>query len=46
MPNNAISDGWKRFLDRLKRLWGRQRDDGFARPSAVACGGYEFAAHA
>jgi hypothetical protein len=23
MPNNGIEDGWRRFLDRLRRLWGK-----------------------
>jgi hypothetical protein len=26
MGNSRIEDGWQRFLDRLKRLWGRLRD--------------------
>jgi hypothetical protein len=26
MPNNAVEDGWQRFLDRLRRLWGKLRD--------------------
>ena len=26
MGNDAIKDGWRRFLDRLKRLWGKPRD--------------------
>jgi hypothetical protein len=26
MGNNAVKDGWQRFLDRLKRLWGKPRD--------------------
>ena len=26
MRNNAVEDGWQRFLDRLRRLWGRLRD--------------------
>jgi len=26
MGNSTIEDGWQRFLDRLKRLWGRLRD--------------------
>jgi hypothetical protein len=46
MRDNAIGDGWKRFLERLKRLWGRQRDSGFARPSATARAGLKLAAHA
>ena len=31
MMSNAFKDGWQRFLDRLKRLWGRPRDGEFAR---------------
>jgi hypothetical protein len=26
MGNDAVKDGWRRFLDRLKRLWGKPRD--------------------
>ena len=26
MGNSRIEDGWQRFLDRLKRLWGKLRD--------------------
>jgi hypothetical protein len=26
MGNDAVKDGWQRFLDRLKRLWGKPRD--------------------
>jgi len=22
MSNNAVKDGWQRFLDRLRRMWG------------------------
>jgi hypothetical protein len=25
MGNGRIEDGWQRFLDRLKRLWGKLR---------------------
>jgi hypothetical protein len=25
MGNNAIKDGWQRFLDRLRRMWGKPR---------------------
>jgi hypothetical protein len=25
MGNSRSEDGWQRFLDRLKRLWGRLR---------------------
>jgi hypothetical protein len=31
MSSNAFKDGWKRFLERLKQLWGRPRDGEFAR---------------
>ncbi len=23
MANNPLDNGWRRFLDRLKRLWGK-----------------------
>ena len=26
MSNDAMKDGWQRFLDRLRRLWGRRAD--------------------
>jgi hypothetical protein len=26
MGSNAVKDGWQRFLDRLRRLWGKPRD--------------------
>jgi hypothetical protein len=26
MGNNAVKDGWQRFLERLRRLWGKPRD--------------------
>jgi hypothetical protein len=26
MSNEVIETGWKRFLDRLRRLWGKFRD--------------------
>ena len=29
MRNNAVKDGWQRFLDRLRRLWGKRRVPGF-----------------
>ena len=25
MGSNAVKDGWQRFLDRLRRLWGKPR---------------------
>jgi hypothetical protein len=25
MLNNAVKDGWQRFLDRLRRMWGKPR---------------------
>jgi hypothetical protein len=28
MRGNSVKDGWQRFLDRLRRLWGRPRDSG------------------
>jgi hypothetical protein len=27
MLSNAVKDGWQRFLDRLKRLWGKAREN-------------------
>ena len=29
MRDNAVKDGWQRFLDRLRRLWGKRRVPGF-----------------
>lgn len=34
MSNELVETGWKRFLERLKRLWGRLRDPDV--PSATA----------
>lgn len=38
MSSNAIKDGWQRFLERLKQLWGRPRDGELAKavPMPVA----------
>jgi hypothetical protein len=35
MDNGATQDGWQRFLDRLKELWGRRADEerGNSRPA-------------
>ena len=30
MPDSSINDGWRRFLDRLRRLWGRLGPGEFA----------------
>ncbi|MGB6449740.1 MAG: hypothetical protein WBE92_03215 [Steroidobacteraceae bacterium] len=27
MGNDAVESGWERFLERLKQLWGKLRDD-------------------
>jgi hypothetical protein len=27
MGSNAVKDGWQRFLDRLRQLWGKPRDN-------------------
>jgi hypothetical protein len=27
MDNSATKDGWQRFLDRLKELWGKRPDE-------------------
>ncbi len=35
MRSNAVTDGWQRFLDRLKRLWGKARDGGLAKATRV-----------
>jgi hypothetical protein len=34
MAGNAVKDGWQRFLDRLRQLWGKPRDKslGIGRP--------------
>jgi hypothetical protein len=29
MGKKSIEPGWQRFLDRLKRLWGKLRGGGF-----------------
>lgn len=29
MRINAVKDGWQRFLDRLRRLWGKPRQEEF-----------------
>lgn len=26
MRSDAVKDGWQRFLDRLRRLWGKARE--------------------
>ena len=35
MDNGTTKDGWQRFLDRLKELWGRRTDEerGDSRPA-------------
>ena len=35
MDNGTTKDGWQRFLDRLKELWGRRADEerGKSRPA-------------
>jgi hypothetical protein len=35
MGNSRIEDGWQRFLDRLKRLWGKLRDRDIPATAAV-----------
>ena len=45
MRNNPMADGWKRFLDRLKQLWGRFGDGAFARRPAAAFLGHGLALH-
>ncbi|MFI4868539.1 MAG: hypothetical protein ACHQDD_04210 [Steroidobacterales bacterium] len=32
MRSNAVKDGWQRFLDRLRRLWGQRGDGGLSKP--------------
>jgi hypothetical protein len=27
MGDDAMKDGWQRFLDRLRRLWGKRADE-------------------
>jgi hypothetical protein len=36
MPDNAVENGWRRFLDRLRRLWGQRPSGGFSTPLASA----------
>jgi hypothetical protein len=36
MRSNAVDNGWRRFLDRLRRLWGQRPGGGFASPLAGA----------
>jgi hypothetical protein len=38
MHTNAVKDGWQRFLDRLRRLWG-QRAGGLPGPLVTAASG-------
>jgi hypothetical protein len=39
MRNDAVKDGWQRFLERLKRLWGKSRDGETLKATMVnACG--------
>ncbi len=38
MPDSSIKDGWQRFLDRLRRLWGRLRPGEFANGPTVNMG--------
>jgi hypothetical protein len=38
MPSNAVENGWRGFLDRLRRLWGQRAGAGFASPLAGAAG--------
>jgi hypothetical protein len=37
MRSDAVVDGWQRFLDRLRRLWGKL-GGGVSRPLAMATG--------
>jgi hypothetical protein len=40
MHTNALKDGWQRFQDRLRRLWGQRPAAGFRGPpvNALAAG--------
>jgi len=38
MREPSIEDGWRRFLDRLRRLWGRLRPGEFAGAAANMAG--------
>lgn len=38
MPNNAIKDGWQRFLDRLRRMWGKPRGGEFPKTTVSSSG--------
>ena len=39
MHTNAVNDGWQRFLDRLRRLWGQRPAAGFRTPLVNALAG-------
>jgi hypothetical protein len=30
MKHGSVEEGWKRFLERLKRLWGKSRNPSLA----------------
>jgi hypothetical protein len=36
MSKNAVQTGWRRFLDKLKELWGKSSNGGLA--TAIAHG--------
>jgi hypothetical protein len=36
MRSDAVKNGWRRFLDRLRRLWGQRSGGGFGTPLAGA----------
>jgi len=38
MGSNAVKDGWQRFLDRLRRLWGKPRVGALSRTPGQAAG--------
>jgi hypothetical protein len=38
MRNNAVKDGWQRFLDRLRRMWGKPRGSGLPETALKAAG--------
>jgi hypothetical protein len=41
MREPSIEDGWQRFLDRLRRLWGRLRPGEFAGAAVNMAGSHD-----
>jgi hypothetical protein len=38
MRGSAVKDGWQRFLDRLRRLWGKPRAGELSKTLGAAAG--------